>query len=66
MKVMGMTVLPIFYYVDPSDVCKQMGTFAQAFAEHEKCLKDNMENVQTWKATLSEVANLSGWHSQDR
>ena len=63
---MGMTVLCIFYYVDPSDVHKQMGTFAQAFAEHEKHLKDNMENVQTWKATLSEVANLSGWHSQDR
>ena len=66
MKVMGMTVLPIFYYVDPSYVRKQMQTFAQAFAEHEKHLKDNMENVQTWRATLSEVANISRWHSQDR
>ena len=66
MKVMGMTVLPIFYNVNPSDVRKQMGTFAQAFAEHEKHSKDNMENVQTWRATLSEVANLSGWHSQVR
>ena len=66
MKVMGMTVLPIFYNVDPSDVHKQIGTFAQAFAEHEERLKDNMEKVQTWRATLSEVANLSGWHSQDR
>ncbi|XP_030936579.1 TMV resistance protein N-like [Quercus lobata] len=66
MKVMGMIVLPIFYNVDPSDVHKQIGTFAQAFAEHEERLKDNMEKVQTWRATLSEVANLSGWHSQDR
>ena len=66
MKVMGMTVLPIFYDVDPSDVRKQMGTFAQAFIKHEERLKDNMEKVQTWKATLSEVANLSGWHSQNR
>ena len=66
MKVMGMTVLPIFYDVDPSDVRKQMGTFAQAFIKHEERLKDNMEKVQTWRATLSEVANLSGWHSQNR
>ena len=66
MKVRGMTVLPIFYYVDPSDVRKQRGTFAQAFVEHEERLKDNTEKVQTWRDTLSEVANLSGWHSQDR
>ena len=66
MKVMGMTVLPIFYDVDPSDVRKQMGTFAQAFIKHEERLKDNMEKVQTWRDTLSEVANLSGWHSKDR
>ena len=45
---------------------KKKGTFAQAFAEHEERLKDNTEKVQTWRATLSEVANLSGWHSQDR
>ena len=66
MKVMEMTVLPIFYEVDPSDVRKQMGTFAQAFIEHEERLKDNTEKVQTWRDTLSEVANLSGWHSKDR
>ena len=27
-KEMGMTVLPVFHYVDPLDVQKQMGTFA--------------------------------------
>ena len=58
MKVMGMTVLPIFYYVDPSDVRKQRGTFAQAFAKHEERLKDIVEKVQTWRATLSEVKIL--------
>ncbi|KAM3731255.1 hypothetical protein ACB098_12G149100 [Castanea mollissima] len=66
MKEMEMTVLPIFYKVNPSDVRNQKGTFAQAFAKHEKCLKGNTEKVQTWRAALSEVANLSGWHSQDR
>ncbi|XP_075650557.1 TMV resistance protein N-like isoform X2 [Castanea sativa] len=66
MKEMKMTVLPIFYKVNPSDVRNQKGTFAQAFAKHEKRLKGNTEKVQTWRAALSEVANLSGWHSQDR
>ena len=68
MKEMEMTVLPIFYEVDPSDVRKQMGTFAQAFAEHKERFKENTEKVQIWRAALSEVANLSGWHwhSQDR
>ena len=59
-------VLPIFYDVDPSDVRKQTGTFAQAFFKHEERFKDNIEKVQKWKATLEEVANLKGWHLQDR
>ena len=68
MKEMEMTVLPIFYEVEPSDVRKQKGTFAQAFAEHKERFKENTEKVQTWRAALREVANLSGWHwhSQDR
>ena len=41
MKEMEMTILPIFYGVDPFDVRKQMGSFAQAFAEHEERLKEN-------------------------
>uniref|UniRef100_A0A2N9HEM1 ADP-ribosyl cyclase/cyclic ADP-ribose hydrolase n=1 Tax=Fagus sylvatica TaxID=28930 RepID=A0A2N9HEM1_FAGSY len=66
MKVKGMTVLPIFYNVDPSDVRKQKGTFAQAFVEHEGRFKENMKIVQTWRDALIEVANLSGWDLKDR
>uniref|UniRef100_A0A2N9GFH7 TIR domain-containing protein n=1 Tax=Fagus sylvatica TaxID=28930 RepID=A0A2N9GFH7_FAGSY len=66
MKVKGMTVLPIFYNVDPSDVRKQKGTFAQAFVEHEERFKENMKIVQTWRDALIEVANLSGWDLKDR
>ena len=51
MKVIGITVLPIFYDMDPSNVRKQKGTFAQAFAKHEERLKDNMEKF----------ANLEGY-----
>uniref|UniRef100_A0A7N2R486 ADP-ribosyl cyclase/cyclic ADP-ribose hydrolase n=1 Tax=Quercus lobata TaxID=97700 RepID=A0A7N2R486_QUELO len=60
------TVLPIFYNVDPSDVRKQTGTFAQAFSKHEESFKDDIEKVQMWKAVLEEVANLKGWHLLDR
>ena len=66
MKQIKMIVLPIFYDVDPSNVRKQMGTFAQAFAKYEKCFKKNIKKVQTWRDALREVANLSGWHLQDR
>ena len=66
MKEMKMTVLPIFYDVDPSTVRKQVGTFAQAFAKHEKRFKDYIEKVQTWRTALREVANLKGWHVQAR
>uniref|UniRef100_A0A2N9G7D4 TIR domain-containing protein n=1 Tax=Fagus sylvatica TaxID=28930 RepID=A0A2N9G7D4_FAGSY len=65
-KVKGMTVLPIFYNVDPSDVRKQKGTFAQAFVEHEERFKESMKIVQTWRDALIEVANLSGWDLKDR
>ncbi|KAM4080463.1 hypothetical protein ACJW30_11G018400 [Castanea mollissima] len=66
MKEMKMMVLPIFYDVDPSTIRKQMGTFAQAFAKHEENFKDCIEKVQAWRTALTEVANLKGWHVQDR
>ncbi|GMY19730.1 TMV resistance protein N-like [Fagus crenata] len=65
-KEMGMTVLPIFYDVEPSDVRKQMGTFALAFIEHEKHFKENIEKVEMWRAALSQVGNLVGWPIMNR
>ncbi|KAL4625612.1 hypothetical protein ACB092_05G038500 [Castanea dentata] len=65
LKEKTMTIWPIFYDVDPSDVRKQTGTFAQAFSKHEERFKDDIEKVQTWKAALEEVANLKGWHLQN-
>ena len=61
-KETGLIVLPIFYDVDPTDLRKQTWTFEQAFIDHQKCFKDNIEKVQTWRAALREVANISGWH----
>ena len=64
----GLEVLPVFYGVDPTDVEKQTGTFEQAFIDHQKCFEDNIEKVQTWRAALREVADISGWdlHLQNR
>ncbi|KAK9987624.1 hypothetical protein SO802_027863 [Lithocarpus litseifolius] len=65
MKETGLTVLPIFYDVDPCDVRKQMGTFEQAFNEHAERFKENIEKIETWRFALREVGSLSGWHLQD-
>nr|XP_023881021.1 TMV resistance protein N-like [Quercus suber] len=61
-----LTVLPVFHYVDPSDVRYQRGSFEEAFAEHENRFKDKIDDVKTWRAALTEVANLSGWHLEDK
>ncbi|XP_040364496.1 disease resistance protein RPV1 [Rosa chinensis] len=52
-------VLPVFYDVDPSQVRKQTGSLAKAFARHERnhSLKDK---VKRWRAALTEVADLAG------
>ena len=66
MRERKLMIWPIFYDVDPSDVRKQTGTFGQAFNDHQKRFKDNIKTVEMWRAALREVANLSGWHLQDR
>nr|XP_043638184.1 disease resistance protein Roq1-like [Erigeron canadensis] len=53
-------VLPVFYHVDPCDVCKQKNSFATVFEKHEE--KEEMEKVNTWKEALTAVACLSGYH----
>ncbi|TQD78030.1 hypothetical protein C1H46_036426 [Malus baccata] len=54
-------VLPVFYDVDPSDVRKQSGSFAKAFARHEE-----MDKVELWKRALRDVASLAGMVLGDR
>ena len=60
---MGMIVLPVFHYVEPSDVRKQMGTFAQAFVKHEE--KEEKARVDKWRDALRKVGNLAGLHLND-
>ena len=71
MKQNKLTILPVFYHVNPSDVRNQMGilatqdqTFAEAFAKHERDPRVKIEDLQAWKAAFKEVGNISGWHVQ--
>ena len=60
----GQMVLPVFYKVDPSDVRNQKKSFEKALAKHQERFKDDIK-VQRWKAALTQVANLSGWHLEN-
>jgi len=61
-NTIGHTLLPIFYHVEPSNVRRQTGTFAKAFAMHEEKFQTDMEMVQRWREALTKAANCSGWH----
>ena len=63
-KSQGRLFLPIFYDVDPSQIRRLTGTYAEAFADHEVRFKDEKDKVQKWKDALRQAASLSGWHFQ--
>ncbi|ONI21285.1 hypothetical protein PRUPE_2G057800 [Prunus persica] len=58
-------VLPFFYKVDPSDVRHQRSSYGDAFVHHERKFKDDKEKVLKWRRSLTEAANLSGWHFKE-
>ena len=64
-KETGLTILPVFYDVDASDVRNQKGPYEKDFADLKERFKEDMERVKTWKAALRGVANISGWSLQD-
>lgn len=61
---LGMTVLPIFYRVDPSHVSHQRGPFAEAFAKHEARFGEDDFRLTKWRHALTQLANLKAWLSQ--
>ncbi|KAL3355208.1 hypothetical protein AABB24_019342 [Solanum stoloniferum] len=62
-KENGQTVIPVFYYVDPSHVRSQSNnSFKSAFDEHESKNKDDegRQKVQGWRNALTAAAGLKG------
>ncbi|XP_070663321.1 TMV resistance protein N-like isoform X3 [Malus domestica] len=57
-KIYGQMVVSIFYDISPSDVRKQKGSYADAFAELENRFKDRMDKVIGWKAALVEATGI--------
>ena len=52
-------ILPIFYDVEPSDVRHQMGSYEEAFRQHENDF--DQEIVQGWKKAMRVVGQMKGW-----
>ncbi|XP_048425260.1 disease resistance-like protein DSC1 [Pyrus x bretschneideri] len=57
----GQIVIPIFYDINPSDVRRQRGNYARAFAQLEKRFNDRIDEVQKWRDALTTAASLSGF-----
>ncbi|KAK9927285.1 hypothetical protein M0R45_024476 [Rubus argutus] len=58
-------ILPLFYHVKPSDVRHQKRSFEEAFTEHEKKSRHEIEKLKKWRDALKTVSNFSGWDTQN-
>ncbi|KAI4313676.1 hypothetical protein L6164_026635 [Bauhinia variegata] len=56
-------VIPIFYNIDPSNVRRQTGSYADSFVKHTRRYKTNIDKVNKWKTALIQASNLSGLDS---
>ncbi|XP_028760641.1 TMV resistance protein N-like [Neltuma alba] len=63
MHKFGRVVIPIFYNVDPSNICKQNGNFGKGFDVLKQRFKDDHEKLQRWRNALIQSTSLSGWDS---
>ncbi|KAG6631803.1 hypothetical protein CIPAW_13G115200 [Carya illinoinensis] len=61
-----LTILPIFYHVNPTDVRNLTGSFEKAFTAHENNPKVGIKKIQKWKNAFREVGNIAGWDLHDR
>ncbi|XP_039169062.1 disease resistance protein RPV1 isoform X2 [Eucalyptus grandis] len=60
-----LTVLPVFYKVDPREVREGRESYRKALDKHEDKFRKDMEKVKKWKKALFDAGNLSGWHLND-
>ncbi|KAL8128035.1 hypothetical protein AgCh_014828 [Apium graveolens] len=55
-------VIPVFYYVDPSDVRHRKGSFGDALDYHYQTKRYSPDMIDEWKSALAQIAALSGYH----
>ncbi|VYS56215.1 unnamed protein product [Arabidopsis thaliana] len=58
---MSLTVMAVFYEVDPSHVKKQTGDFGKVFSN--TCKGKTKENIEIWRQALAEVGQIAGYDS---
>ncbi|KAI3683227.1 hypothetical protein L1987_83727 [Smallanthus sonchifolius] len=68
-------VIPIFYHVEPTDVRKKQGSFAEAMAKNEQRMETETDadkrnqwgqKIELWKRALTQVADLKGKDAKGR
>ncbi|KAI6705632.1 hypothetical protein NL676_008594 [Syzygium grande] len=60
-----LTVLPLFYKMDPREVRGGRQSYKRALANQESKFGKDSEKVKRWKKALSDAGSLSGWHLND-
>ncbi|XP_031478226.2 disease resistance protein RPV1-like [Nymphaea colorata] len=61
----GKEIIPVFFGVEPSDVCNQGGPFKSAFKDHQSNKEQDQEEVMEWREALKKVGNISGFTLKD-
>ncbi|PWA64080.1 toll/interleukin-1 receptor (TIR) domain-containing protein [Artemisia annua] len=59
---MGLTVIPVFYDVDPSEVRYLKRKFGEAFSKQEM---KNVKKAELWRKALVAASNISGWEPKN-
>ncbi|XP_048421843.1 disease resistance protein Roq1-like [Pyrus x bretschneideri] len=62
----GRMVIPVFYDINPSDLRKQHGSYADAFAQLEKRFDNSITKVREWRDALTTAASLSGFDHSNK
>ncbi|KAK3411268.1 hypothetical protein EUGRSUZ_I00029 [Eucalyptus grandis] len=61
----NLTVLPVFYKVDPKEVREGRESYRRALDKHESKFGKDSDKVKRWKEALFNAGSLSGWHLND-
>jgi len=67
-ETFGQIVLPVFYHIDPLDVCQLKGDFGKALEEaaHQSYSGEQLEHaLSRWTRALTTAAGISGWNVRD-